>query len=115
MSPRVGRWLTITEAAELTDVPERTMRRRLHFLNEQSGGTLLRQVGKKRLMVSAEALQRELGSPPESSDEVAALRFLVELQDRKLTALRDELRALRRQVREAGQRWSVAPAEGRAA
>ena len=94
------RWLSVRQAAELAGTPLRTMRRRLYYLDSRNGGRLLKWVSERRVLVSAEALLRELRTDPDFRDaELTGFHAKLEDQGKKLLALRDAHRSLKRRVK----------------
>jgi hypothetical protein len=101
---KLDRWIPISEAAELAGVGARTMRRRMLVLNARCGGRALRSYEPegtlpRKYFVSVEALLHFLRTDPSSFDgELADIHGKMEEFDRKLNALRDSHRALKRKV-----------------
>lgn len=97
---RLDRWLSVSEAAQLAGVPRRTMLRRLWFLHSQVSDGVLRRIGKRKLQVSAQALERALRTDPELMDaELSGIVARIDDQDRKLLALRNAHRSLKARVK----------------
>jgi hypothetical protein len=96
----LDRWLSVSQAAELAGVKRRTMLRRLWYLQSESGQRIMRRVGARKLEVSAEALQRALRTDPELRDaELAGIASRVDDHERKLLALRNAHKSLKKQVK----------------
>ncbi len=100
------RWLTIRQAAAVAidaegkPTPLRTMRRRLYHLDARSGGRLLKWVSPRRVLVSAEALLRELRTDPDFADaELSSFHGRLEDHEKKLLALRQAHRSLKVRVK----------------
>ncbi len=96
---KLDRWLSMTEAAALAGVGRRTMLRRLWLLHHQVPGGILKRMGKRKLFVSAEALERALRTDPGLQDaEAEAVAARLEDHERKFLALRNAQRTLRKRV-----------------
>lgn len=92
-------WITVKKAAVLAETPVRTMRRRLGYLDNKSGGKLLKWVSPRRVLVNCDALLRELRTDPEFREqELSKFHVKLDDHDKKLLALRDSLRALKKRV-----------------
>ena len=96
---KTDRWISPNQAAKLAGVPPRTMLRRLHWLNAQHDGRIMRKKGRRRLEVSVEALQRALTTDPGLRDaEIGVLGSRVEGIDVALLSLRNSVKRLRKDV-----------------
>lgn len=104
---KLDRWIPISEAAALAEVSVRTMRRRMHALNSRCGGQVMRSyepegAKPRKYFVSAEALLHFMRTDPSALDnELAEIHARMDDFDRKLLALRDSHRALKRRVKSA--------------
>lgn len=93
------KWLTIPQAAKLAGVPERTMRRRLAYLQRERGG-ILRRFGPGKRLVSAEALRRAFEDDPDLHDaELAGVAARLDDHEKKILALRSAHRSLKARVK----------------
>lgn len=95
--------MSVPEAARAAGVHPRTMRRRLLALNFQCGGGIVRSLhlqGKPRkYFVQVQALQRALEDAPNPVEsELGDLRTRVDDLEKKLDALRNAHRQLKRQA-----------------
>lgn len=103
---KLDRWIPLAEAARMAGEPPRRFRRRLHALNRQAGGKLLRHFGqgqqKRRLHVSAEALMSYMRTDPDALDaELSDLTIRVEELE---SALDREIRK-RKAFQAQARRW----------
>lgn len=103
---KLDRWLTIAEAHDAIQtasgmgVSRRTLRRRLWALHHQAPGGILKRLGPRKLLVSADALQRALRTDPDLRDaELEGLAARIEEHETKLLALRNALRSLKARVK----------------
>lgn len=111
--PRSDRWITMQEAAQLlneTRPPGVRLftvgqtRRRLKFLDSEArqrgASGLLKRFGRASMMVSAEALLRELRTDPNLHEtRTSALESQVADLEQKVVALRNSLRSVKQAVR----------------
>lgn len=97
---RLDPWISLRRAADLMELPVWTARRRLHTLNDAVGGGVLRRfTDRGRIYVDVGALLYHLrNDPKESEDDFDELRAKVEDLERKILALRNAHRHLRRRV-----------------
>lgn len=97
-------WISIPEAAAAAGVHPRTMRRRLLALNFQCGGGIVRSLhlqGKpRRYFVQVQALQKAMDAEPNQVEsELGDLRTRVDDLEKKLDALRNAHRQLKKQLK----------------
>lgn len=96
---KLDRWLSMAEAAQLAGVGRRTLLRRLWLLHNEIPGGLLKRMGARKLFVSADALERALRTDPGLRDtEAEAFASRLEDFERKVLALRNSHKALRKRV-----------------
>lgn len=103
---KLDRWIPMAEAARMAGEPPRRFRRRMHALNRQAGGKLLRHFGhgqqKRRLHVSAEALMSYMRTDPDALDaELSDLTIRIE----ELEAALERERKARLAFQAQARRW----------
>lgn len=102
--PQVGdTWISLKQAAELSEVPVHTMRRRLQKIHEQQPELgLLRRIGARKFEVSLEALRRSRSTESAvPGEELQDLASRIDEVERNLLAMRRSFRSLRTLVKDA--------------
>ena len=99
--PKLDRWVSMGEAAQMAGEEIRAMRRRLVALNASVGGGVVRRFTENgNYSVNVDALLYHLRANCElRDDQIEVLRGKVSENERRLTALRNSYRRLHRELR----------------